>query len=45
MIYLGIILGIILVGFIIYNEIMLCKATKSAIEKMINDILKNYRRK
>ena len=45
MIYVGITLGIILVGFIIYNEIMLCKATKGAIEKMVNDILKNYRRK
>ncbi len=45
MIYIGVVLGVILVGFIIYNEIMLCKATRSAIEKMINDILKNYRRK
>lgn len=42
MIYLAIILGILLIIAIIYNEILLIRATKDGINKIVKDILKNY---
>ena len=42
MIYLAIALGILLVIAIIYNEILLIRATKDVINKIVKDILKNY---
>lgn len=42
MIYLAIVLGILLIIAIIYNEILLVRATKTAINKIVKDMLKNY---
>lgn len=42
MIYLAVILGILLIIAIIYNEILLIRATKDVINKIVKDILKNY---
>lgn len=42
MIYLAIVLGILLIIAIIYNEILLLRATKTAINKIVKDMLKNY---
>ena len=42
MIYLAIVLGILLIIAIIYNEILLVRATKDEINKIVKNILKNY---
>ena len=42
MIYLAIVLGILLIIAIIYNEILLIRATKDEINTIVKDMLKNY---